>query len=115
MDQGKRYLRGGQKKQLGWGKGRHIYIIMYMKLYIVYNYVILYTHTHNLLLPFVFLRSLGREKSLWEDADFKTGSALLPEPLANPVARGLVEGGGRLPGAETRLTQELTAGFWPRS
>lgn len=104
LDQGKRYLRGGQKNSWGGARG-DIYIIMYMKLYIVYNYVILYTHTHNLLLPFMFLRSLGREKSLWEDADFKTGSALLREPLANPVARGLVEGGGRLPGAETRLSQ----------
>lgn len=93
---------------------------MYMKLYIVYNYVILYTHTHVhthnlLLLPLMFLTSLGIEKSLWEDADFKTGSALLPKPLANPVAFGLVEGGGRLPGAETRHTQRLTARFLPRS
>ena len=63
----------------------------------------------------MFLTSLGIEKSLWEDADFKTGSALLPKPLANPVAFGLVEGGGRLPGAETRHTQRLTARFWPRS
>ena len=63
----------------------------------------------------MFLTSLGIEKSLWEDVDFKTGSALLPEPLANSVAFGLVEGGGRLPGSETRHTQELTARFWPRS
>lgn len=50
----------------------------------------------------MFLTSLGIEKSLWEDVDFKTGSALLPEPLANSVAFGLVEGGGRLPGSETQ-------------
>ena len=61
MDQGKRYLRGGQKNSWGGARG-DIYIIMYMKLYIVYNYVILYTHTQ--FIAAIHVSEISREREV---------------------------------------------------
>lgn len=63
LDQGKRYLRGGQKNSWGGARG-DIYIIMYVKLYIVYNYVILHTHTHTQFIAAIHVSEISREREV---------------------------------------------------